>query len=286
MKKRLVINADDFGLCTSVNKAVAKAHSNGVLTSTTLMTNTPAAEEAVQIARRLPHLGVGIHLNLTIGRSLTGKDVLDGLVDAHGNFTGSLAKVVLFALAGPASRRALRTELEAQIRWALDRGLEPTHLDSHKHVHMFPPIYSITCHLARTFGIGAVRHGFEPAQVCSFPWPLPTEGGKKRARVIRNMARLNRLQNAACLKTDVLLGIAHTGRIDENFYKTVSLYNSAATTEIMTHPGLGDSSDDPRKKLPGRQAELDALCSNRTRAFLEDAQITLVHYGRLCADRV
>ncbi len=71
MDRRIIINADDFGLCDGVNEAVAQAHSDGILTSATIMVNMPAAEKAVKIAKKLPSLGIGVHLNLTEGRPIS-----------------------------------------------------------------------------------------------------------------------------------------------------------------------------------------------------------------------
>ena len=114
------------------------------------------------------------------------------------------------------------------------------------------------------------------------PWPLPSEGGRKRTGLIRFFARINRIQNSSFFKTDVFLGIAHTGKIDVNFFKALALYNLAQTTEVMTHPGFADElSEADTRLLHQRKVELDALCSERTRGYLKEAGIELVHYGEL-----
>ena len=112
------------------------------------------------------------------------------------------------------------------------------------------------------------------------PWPLTSEGGRKRARTARIMGRINRIQNSEFRKTDCLLGVAHMGRIDVNFFKAVAFYNTAATVEIMTHPGL----DDGLKCRQGKmwcKGEFEALCSERTKQYFRDAGVKLVHYGQL-----
>ncbi|MHC4498601.1 MAG: ChbG/HpnK family deacetylase, partial [Planctomycetota bacterium] len=148
--------------------------------------------------------------------------------------------------------------------------------------HAFPPLFSVICQLARRFEIPAVRFAMEPAEVSKIPWPLPAEGGKNRAAFVRAMAKVNLLQNRDFLKTDGILGIAHVGRIDVNFFRAAALYNSAKTTEIMTHPGFVDGLDAGKTSLVGqRRAELDALCSEKTKQLLKDAGIKLVHYGQL-----
>jgi hopanoid biosynthesis associated protein HpnK len=282
MDKRIIINADDFGLCSGVNKAVAQAHTDGVLTSTTIMANMPAADEAVKIAKQMPDLGVGVHLNLFQGKPLSKDGSVNCLLNTDGDFALTPAQLSLLSIARRKIRNAIRTELAAQIQWVIDNGIKPTHLDSHKHIHSFPAIFPIVCDLARRFEIAAIRFTLEPKQLLAMPWPLPSEGGRKRARTTRIMARINRIQNSDFLKTDCLLGVAHTGKIDVNFFKAVSLYNSAATAEVMTHPGFEDGLDHTETRLVHqRKAEFEALCSERTKQYFRNAGIKLVHYGQL-----
>ena len=282
MDKRIIINADDFGLCDGVNKAVAQAYTDGVLTSATIMANMPAADEAVKIAKQLPGLGVGVHLNLFEGKPLSKKACVERLLNADGQFAYSPSRLSLLSIGRHKIRNAIRAELAAQIQWVIDNGLAPTHLDSHKHIHSFPAIFSIVCELAKRFEVSAIRFCFEPKQLCRKPWPLTSEDGRKRAGIIRAMARINRMQNSHFLKTDALLGIAHMGRINVNFFKAVALYNPAATAEVMTHPGFDDGPEGERNRLPHqRKIEFGALSGERTKQYFRDARIKLVHYGQL-----
>jgi predicted glycoside hydrolase/deacetylase ChbG (UPF0249 family) len=282
MDKRVIINADGFGRCEAINKAVAEAHTNGVLTSATIMANMPAAAEAVKIAKKLPGLGVGVHLNLFEGPPVSKDSSIGCLLDADGRFALSVFRLALLSVAGHKFRNAIRTEMAAQVQWLLDQRLTPTHLDSYKHIHSFPAIYSVVCELARRFEIAAVRFTFEPKQISSMPWPLTTEAGRNKAKKARIMARINRMQNSDFLKTDALLGVAHEGKIDVNFFRAVALYTPVATAEVMTHLALPDASEqgDP-KALHQQQAEVAALCSDRTKKYFNDSQIKLVHYGKL-----
>lgn len=282
MDKRIIINADGFGRCEAINKAIAEAHTNGVLTSATIMTNMPAAAEAVKIAKKLPGLGVGVHLNLFEGPPVSNDSSVGCLLDADGRFALSVFRLALVSVAGHKFRNAIRTEMAAQVQWLLDQGLTPTHLDSYKHIHGFPAIYSIVCGLARHFEIAAVRFTFEPKQISHMPWPLTTEVGRDKAKKARIMARINRMQNPDFLKTDALLGVAHEGKIDVNFFRAVTLYTPVTTAEVMTHPALPDAAeqDDP-EVLHQQKAEVAALCSDRTKKYFNDSQIKLVHYGKL-----
>jgi hopanoid biosynthesis associated protein HpnK len=281
MDKRIIINADDFGLCSSVNQAVAQAYTDGVLTSTTIMANMPAAEAAVKLVKQMPGLGVGVHLNLFQGKPLLKDESVNCLLNADGNFAFSPTKLSLLSTIRRKIRNAIRTELAAQIQWVIDNGIKPTHLDSHKHIHSFPVIFPIVCGLARRFEISAIRFIFEPKQLSAMPWPLTSENGRKNAKTARIMARINRIQNSDFLKTDCLLGVAHIGKIDDNFFKAVAMYNSAATAEIMTHPGFDDGPENKKSSLHQRKGELQALCSEKTKQYLRNAGIKLVHYGQL-----
>ncbi len=282
MDKRVIVNADDFGLCNGVNKAVVQAHNNGVLTSATIMTNMLAAGEAVKLAKQMPNLGVGVHLNLFEGQPLSKDSRVNCLLNNDGSFALSPAKLSLLSISRHKIRNAIRIELSAQIQWLIDNGLKPTHLDSHKHIHSFPPIFPIVCGLAKRFEITAIRFTLEPKALLTMPWPLPSEGGRKRTKILRIMAKINRIQNSTFLKTDCLLGVAHTGKIDLNFFKAVALYNPTATAEVMTHPGLEDGLDPAKTRLlHQRKAELQAICSEKTKQYFNDTGIKLVHYGKL-----
>ena len=282
MAKRLIINADDFGCSPEVNQAVERAHTKGVLTSATLMTNMSDFEDAVAIAKRLPRLGVGVHLNLFKSRPVSDSCRVRRLLDSSGNFKYSPQMLAFLSMFSHKIRTAIRIEMAAQIQRLIDSGLVPTHLDSHKHIHCFPAVYGIVCALARQFKISAVRYCWEPAALCDTPWPLSTPEGKQAAKQLRRMARFNRLYDSELLKTDLTLGLTHVGRIDANFFKAVSIYTTAQTAEVMTHPATEDDPADAGKLLKlNRKAEFEALCDERTKKCLHDAGIELIHYGSL-----
>jgi len=282
MDRRIIINADDFGLCEGVNRAVAEAHIDGILTSATIMTSMPAAANAVKIAKQLPGLGIGVHLNLTEGPLVSMDTDAQILADSDGQLTHSTTALSFYSLVSRRFRNAIKTELAAQIRWVLERDLRPTHLDSHKHIHSFPAIYPLVCDLARQFEIPAIRFAYEPKSFSDVSWPQSTKAGRKKARLIRIMARINRIQNTDFFKTDMLLGVAHTGNINASFFRAVASYNRATVAEIMTHPGFTDGLENCKTTLiQQRKSEFDTLCSEKTRQYLTKAGIKLVHYGQL-----
>jgi predicted glycoside hydrolase/deacetylase ChbG (UPF0249 family) len=171
--------------------------------------------------------------------------------------------------------------MAAQIQWVINQGIKPTHLDSHKHIHCLPSIFPMVVNLARRFEIRPVRFAYEPKQVSALPWPLPSEGGKKKAEMVRLAASINRWQDAELLKAGALYGISHLGKIDVNFFKAVSLYNQAKIAEVMTHPGLPDGEPDTSGLSQHHRIEFEALCNERTKQYFKNAGIKLVHYGRL-----
>ena len=277
MEKRLIINADDFGMSAGVNAAVAKAHSHGVVTSATIMANMPGALEAVKMARQMRGLGVGVHLNLTDGKPISKEKLVRCILNEEGEFAFTPAKLAMMSLVSAKVRLAIQVEMACQIQWVIDHNVRLTHVDSHKHIHCFPIIYPTVCGLAKLFDIEAVRWAYEPAAISIAPWPLPSEGGKKRAKVIRKMAKINRFQGSKLLKTDGLLGITHLGKINLNFFNALSLYNPFSVGELMTHPRLGENGN----PLMQKQMEFETLCSDKTKEYLAKANIKLLHYGQL-----
>jgi chitin disaccharide deacetylase len=282
MERRLIINADDFGLCESINKGIVEAHTKGVLTSTTLMANMPFADHAVELTKSTPTLGLGVHLNLTAGKPLCKDSSVKLILDSQGCFALSPGKLALASLITGKVRTAIETELACQIQWLIDKGIKPTHLDSHKHIHAFAIIFPIICRLAKRFNIPAIRYAYEPKQVSQLPWPLTDQESRKRASFVRTMAKINHWQNSSFFKTDCLLGINHVGRINTVFLRAVSLYNNVPTAEVMTHPGYTYDLDATQTRLfKQREIELEALCSEKTKQSFKEAGIKLINYGQL-----
>ena len=189
MTARMIINADDFGLCEGVNKAVFEAHTRGVLTSATIMANMPAVDEAIAIAKKTPSLGVGVHLNATEGSPISAGREVRAIVGEDGKFKYSAYTLAMGSLVNKGVLEALEIELAAQIKSIIDKGIKPTHLDSHKHFHCFGPIYRIVCSLAERFDIRAIRWPWEPATVCYGDWPKVGFVDKMRAILLRQILK-------------------------------------------------------------------------------------------------
>ena len=149
-RKRLVVNADDFGFTPDVNRGIVEAHREGILTATTLMANGEAFDDAVRLARETPSLDVGCHLVLISGRSLL--PPYAPLPASAPQLLRALAVARAFACTTNWPRRCARSWRPA---------CAPTHLDTHKHTHLAPPVLDAVARLAEEFGIRWVRRPFD-----------------------------------------------------------------------------------------------------------------------------
>src|SRR6266849_8648084 len=159
--RNLIVNADDLGWAAGVNRGIAEAHRGGIVTSASLLANGEAFAEAVELARDAGGLGVGVHLNLNDGPPIAQRESMPSLVNDSGEFEGGPDGLLLKIATRGLSMREVALEWSAQISKVRDAGIEPTHLDGHKHVHMLPGLFEITLRLAKRYGIGAIRVSHE-----------------------------------------------------------------------------------------------------------------------------
>jgi len=271
-RKQLVVNADDFGFTPDVNQGIVEAHRGGILTATTLMANGAAFDDAVRLARETPSLDIGCHLVLVQGHSLVSGKALPATV-------GRLVAAV--------ARREIRIydELAAQVRRIAAAGIRATHLDTHKHTHLAPPVLAAVARLSEEFGIRWVRRPFDlPLNAASGTAPLTTRLASGAMGLLRG--RFQRvLEKHDCRTTDHFAGFQITGR-----FRTAELVEllellPEGTTELMCHPGrCGAALRQARTRLKeSREEELEALMAVETRAALERNGIELVNYGGLGA---
>src|SRR5438046_2478964 len=161
MVRQLVVNADDLGLTVGVNDGIFDAYDLGILTSASLFANAPATADAIRRVRSHPALGIGAHLTLVDGSpTLPPRDV-PTLVEDDGRFRTSWKPFIVACLQRRVSLDEVERELVAQIERLQRSGLTLTHLDAHKHVHAYPPVFAIVARLAVSFGIPVVRVPYE-----------------------------------------------------------------------------------------------------------------------------
>ena len=278
-RKRIIINADDFGWSAGVTEGILKAHRDGVVTSTSLMVNMPAAAAAVRRLVEVPHLGVGVHLNVSQGPPLSSAGAA-ALAGRDGLMNRSAVAVILGCMAQPRLLQAVEAEFEAQIRWALDHGIHPTHLDSHRHSHGYPPILRRVVVLAKRYRIPFVRRYGE--RLPGAGWPEAETRQRCVARVLDVLGRRNACKWPAMHGTHAAWGVAHTGRIDVRWLLLAAQRIAPGITEIMLHPGLPDDAPAGDTRLTGnRQSELAAVCDPNVRRAFAGPDMELVHYGNL-----
>src|SRR5712671_1568365 len=184
MLRRLVVNADDLGLTVGVNNGIFDAHDRGVLTSASVFANARATEDALARALRRPSLGVGCHLTLVDGQPTLPPARVPSLIEDDGRFRRSWKPFIVSCLLGRISLLEVEQELTAQIDRIRSAGVTLTHLDAHKHVHAYPPIFEIVTRLAERFRIPVVRVPFERRPKVSGNTP-------QQQRTARNQALMN-----------------------------------------------------------------------------------------------
>jgi len=240
---RLIVNADDFGLTSGVNRAIIELHAGGVLTSTTLMARARATDEAAGLARRAPSLGVGCHVVLADGEPLLSTREIATLVDRRtGQFPASLA-VFLTRLFRRRIRVAeIEAETRAQIEFLQGKGLRLTHIDTHKHTHMFPTVLRAVLRAARACGIRAVRSPFEPQ------WAIRAANGAPWLRLaevsaLRWLEPICRriIAEEGFATTDGTIAVAGTGVLDAAMLRSLLKQMPEGTWELVTHPGYNDA---------------------------------------------
>lgn len=272
--KTLIVNADDFGHDPAINAAVEQAHEQGILTSASLMVRSPHAGEAVRIARRQPALGLGLHLCLIAG----------DLPPDEGETTALPGSPLGLCLALARDRGALRQRIDAeirgQIRAFLDTGLRPTHLDTHRHLHIHPAVFDSVLAAAREFGVSVVRLPMEPLRPA-----LRAQRGRAalrtaRWRVFRAFVTRNRhaLARSGIRSAGRSVGVLNPGHVTEEFLCRYLPRLPAGATEIFCHPATGPVEG---QKDYENAHELAALCSPRVRDTLKAQGITLASFAAL-----
>lgn len=286
--KQLIVNADDFGFTRSVNAGILRAFQTGILTSTTLMANGDAFDEAVALAHAHPALGVGIHMVVVGGRPVAPAAEIPSLVDPNGLLPRTLTDLIKLLARGRVRVEHIEREFRAQVERVWAAGIRPTHLDSHKHSHTQPPVMTALARVAADYGIGAVRNPFES-------WRAPVITGlaarrqrgvyvkqyamsaavAPRARAFHRIARQHHLR-----APDFFCGVRLTGLLDAEAVRRVIAGLRDGTTELMCHPGVYDDEMEraATRLKRQRQHELDALIDRDVRRAVHAQGVRLINY--------
>ncbi|HXW57229.1 MAG TPA: ChbG/HpnK family deacetylase [Candidatus Cybelea sp.] len=286
--KKVILNADDFGLTSGVNEGIIRAHRNGILTSTTVMANGEAFAGAAEQARLNASLGVGVHLVLIGGHAVARREEIASLVDQNGELPRSLGVFVARVTAGLIHPEHIERELRAQIEKVRAAGIEPTHVDSHKHTHAHPRVMESVARVASECRIKRIRKPFEALRDS---WSLSQIGGVGAVTQLAgalaaqiSVSSFESISRKYGLRSpDRFLGLAVTGQINRTRLHRMIETLSEGFTEIMLHPGICD--DELRRTgsrlQMHRQTEMEALLDPSIKGMLVEQGVQLATYGEL-----
>ncbi len=271
--RRLVVNADDLGFTAGVNRGILEAHRAGVVTSASMLVNTPGFEDAVCRAREAPSLGIGLHLNLVQGRPLA---TVPSLTDPSTGEFHALGALAVRALARRIDPADVRAETGAQLARLRASGLRVTHVDGHRHAHALPGIWEHALDVALREGVEIVRRPVES------PWIRPLALGAS-AKKLALRAALLACRGSRARSPDHFVGLSlQGGAAGPSGLLDILDRLRPGTTELMVHVGEVDRElgalDDYTWE---RQRELAVLTADPVRARLARGDITLIHFGQL-----
>lgn len=291
---RLIVNADDLGLTNGVNRGIFQGHSEGIVTSATLMANSTAFDEAVAALKSNPelrNLSVGCHVVLIDGAPLSPPEQVRSLLDPASSspaFERKLWKFALRAIRGKISTDEVECETAAQIRKVQSAGIEVSHVDTHKHSHMFPSVLEGVLKAAKATGVRAIRNVFEPP----FARPASIKFSRSAIRSVEtNLLRRKyerpfreKVKRYGLTTTDGTIGVAVTGALDEKlFANTIRNLPKDGTFEFVSHPGFNDAelASAGTRLLQSREIEMSLFCARETRELLDALGIELTNYRKL-----
>ena len=287
MPSHLIINADDFGLTPGVNRSIMELHRAGVLTSATLMATGAAFDDAVAIARATPSLGVGCHIVLTDGVPASDPRGIPSLLGPDGrSFRPSLIDFVTALLRGRIREEEIEREAIAQIELLQRASIPITHVDTHKHTHLFPGVARPLLRALERTSVSAIRNPFEP----HFTQSLAHAGFKRRLQI----HLLNRLQpffqrhpqiaDGLVTTTDGTVGVSATGNLNTTtLTQILAALPTEGAFELVCHPGYNDRDLDrvTTRLRTHREVEMQALLSAIPARLLQPNAPTLIHFGSL-----
>jgi hopanoid biosynthesis associated protein HpnK len=286
--QRVIINADDFGLSPGVNRGIVAAFRHGVLTSTTMLVNLRSFDDAVELARQNPDLPLGIHLSLLWGPPVSAPSSVPSLVERDGHFPRSLTVLARRYFLGRLNFDHVRSEFRAQVERFRRAGLNPTHVDSHKHVHCLPGVLDALAEVVAEHGIRSVRFplegGLAPGTAGRDPARTPSANARMKSRIVGFLSRHggNTLERRGLRTTDHFVGIEHQDRLNAETLQYILSHLRDGTTEVMCHPGYDDDlAREYSSTPPHRDLELAALQDPAVKDMLTARGIQRISYNDL-----
>jgi predicted glycoside hydrolase/deacetylase ChbG (UPF0249 family) len=286
--RNLIVNADDLGWTEGVNRGIVEAHRKGLVTSTSLLANGRAFAAAQGISRSNPELGIGVHLNLSDGPPSAPANEVKGLLGKSGELEDA-ADSLLLKIAGRSLRvEEVEREWDAQVQKVRDAGIQPSHLDGHKHVHMLPGLFEVALRVAKKHKIRAIRVANEESTLRA---ALASGEGQQKGTVLKQGVQARGLkllardarkmaERAGISTADYFCGIAQTGVLTRDGLQELLEILPEGTTELMCHPGYADEElRKTRTRLQeSRVAELRILTDEGIRKVVATRGIRLISY--------
>jgi len=269
--RRVIVNADDFGLALPVNEAVERAHREGILTTASLMVGEAAAEDAMRRARALPTLRVGLHVVLVHGKPVLPAAQIPDLVGADGNFSKNLAATGVKYFFHPRIRKQLEAEIRAQFARAHAGGVVLDHINAQCHFHLHPTVLGIIIRVARDYGSPPIRVPYEPF------WPSWRANHDRAGARFANAVLLApclwlmkmRLRAAGIAYNDRVFGLSDVGAMTPGRVIAFTRELSDGVTELFFHAATEHWAHMAPELVPYQlEAELAALTSDDVAAAL------------------
>jgi len=275
-KRFLIVNGDDFGWTEGINRGIVQAHREGILTSATLLTCMPGSEHAVELANKNPSLGLGIHLSYTLGKIFP-STLAPGLYTLEGKPRFSVVGLWMAVAMSKKLREQLYRLFQYQIIWGKERGVEITHIDTHKHLHIWPVIVDLLGGLCLEFGIPAIRLPYESAW-----WELPHNWKTGIPLIFLSVFRpiTKKIVSSYDLRMpDHFRGIIYTGLWTKSRFMRVLESLSDGVTEIMFHPGYSMGLHEmPTRLVSSREEEISILTDRSVLDYCRENDIELTNF--------
>ncbi len=285
---RLILNADDFGLTAGVNQSVMELHRAGALTSATLMATGRRFSPAAAAASGNHSLGVGCHVVLVDGRPALPHAEIPSLSEPNGEFRPTLGAFVVDLLRGSIPEAEIEIEAITQIRTLQSAGVKVTHLDTHKHTHIFPRVLRPLLRAALLCGVPAIRNPFEPNWALAATPDAPL-ARRLQVRLLHSQRKefLRLVHSAGLNTTDGAIGVLATGTLDAGALGRLLNAIPAGLWELVCHPGYVDASlDEVQTRLRESRAIEHAALLKMIPALREDRpELEIIHFGQLAASR-
>jgi hopanoid biosynthesis associated protein HpnK len=286
--KTLIVNADDFGLTPGVNAGILRAFREGILTSTTVMANGPAFDDAIARTRECPEIDVGCHLVLVGGKSVAPPEEIPSLAKRNGDLPKTIFDLTCRLWGGLINESEIEREFRAQIERVIAAGVTPSHLDTHKHTHAHPAVMNALFRVASEFKITRVRMPFERAsmrdtQVSSSGTGSITQRLLASAVGMAAPAFRRGLKEYNLRAPEHFFGVVLTGHLESAALKHLIETLPQGTSEIMCHPGVCDAEleQSATRLKKQREVELSALTDPAILQAVREQQVHLVPYREL-----